>query len=49
MIQEIIVAIIALLVIIYLGYKVYQFFFTKEGIKGACGCSDCHCNTSKKT
>lgn len=49
MIQEIIVAIIALTVLIYVGYKVYRIFFTKDGIKEMCGCDDCHCNTSKKS
>lgn len=49
MIQEIIVALIAILVLGILGYRVYLFFFVKNEGGGACGCSSCHCNVSKKS
>jgi hypothetical protein len=48
MIQEIIVAIIGIVVFGILAYKLYAFFFIKNEASGACGCSSCHCNISKK-
>lgn len=48
MIQEIIVAIIGLMVAGTVAYKIYNFFFVKEKSGGSCGCSSCHCNVSEK-
>lgn len=49
MIQEIIVGLIGAIVILILIYKVYSFLFTDNKQNGGCGCSNCHCNTEKKT
>lgn len=48
MVQEIIVAIIGILVIGWIIYKVRLFFITKAEDKSYCGCSSCHCNINKK-
>ncbi len=48
MTQEIIVAIIGIALFAYLVYKLYKLFFVKNEKVGACGCSSCHCNLSKK-
>lgn len=48
MIQEIIVAIIGLIVSGTVGYRMYTFFFVKDKSGGPCGCSNCHCNVSSK-
>lgn len=48
MVQEIIVAIIGLVVAGTIVYKMYSFFFEKDKSGGACGCSSCHCNVPKK-
>lgn len=49
MYQEIIVGIIGISVAILVIYKIYCFFFSKNEQKGSCGCSNCGCNTNKKT
>ena len=49
MIQEIVVAIIGVLLVAYIGRQLYRFFFTKSENNGACGCGSCHCNVSKKS
>lgn len=48
MIQEILVAIVGIIVLLIVISKVYKFFFSKEEQKNRCGCSGCHCNTAKK-
>lgn len=47
MIQELIVAIIGVIVAIIIIYKIYSFFFVKDERKKSCGCSSCGCRVKK--
>jgi len=47
MIQEIIVAIIGIAVLGLVIQRIYHFFRSDNKSEGACGCSSCHCNTTK--
>lgn len=46
MIQEIIVATIAIIICSILIYKLYKFFFVKDNNQSGCNCSGCNCNPS---
>ncbi len=46
--QEILVAIIGIVVGAIIIYKIYGFFFSKNPKTGSCGCSNCHCSSAKK-
>ncbi len=48
MIQEIIVAIIGILVLGIVVRRIYLFFFGKRQAENACKCSGCHYNAVKK-
>ncbi|MDR2955917.1 MAG: FeoB-associated Cys-rich membrane protein [Prevotella sp.] len=48
MTQEIIVALIGIIVALIVVFKLYRFFFTKNEQKNSCGCSSCGCSTKYK-
>lgn len=48
MIQELIVALIGILVFFLVLRRLYSFFFVKKEKQKLCGCSGCACSVSHK-